>query len=140
VGTVAEAAKVGQTIKRLRRESGMSLSELAARSEVSKGYLWKLERGEAEMRPSAKTLYKIARALGTSMSALMGKAVLVEEPVKIPASLRKFAKEARLGERDEAMLAQVNFRGKQPERPEDWALIWHAIRRSVPDGSGRGRR
>jgi transcriptional regulator with XRE-family HTH domain len=134
------AARVGQEIKRLREESGMSLSELAARSGVSKGYLWKLERGDAEVRPSAKTLYKIARALGTSMSALMGKAVLVDGPVEIPKSLRKFAKEANLRERDETMLAQVNFRGRQPEKPEDWALIWHAIRRSVPEGSGRSQR
>ena len=130
---MAEAAKIGQRIQRLREDSELSLGQLADRSKVSKGYLWKLESGETEARPSADTLYKIARALGTSMSALIGKSVLVDEPSEIPESLEKFAETEGLRERDKAMLAQINFRGEQPRNPEDWALIWYAIRRSVPD-------
>lgn len=36
---------------------------------VSKGYLWNLEKGETDGRPSGRTLYQIARALGTSKKA-----------------------------------------------------------------------
>jgi transcriptional regulator with XRE-family HTH domain len=111
------------------------LSQLAQAADVSKGYLWKLEDGKTDVRPSGNTLYKISRALGTSMSALMGREVLVDDPAQIPASLKRFARDEGLRERDVAMLAQVNFRGRQPERPEDWAFIWHAIKRSVPDRS-----
>lgn len=84
-------------------------------------------------RPSAETLYRIARALGTSMSELMGRSVLVDQAEELPQALIEFAEDEGLGERDKAMLAQINFRGKQPERPEDWAFIWHAIRRSIPE-------
>jgi transcriptional regulator with XRE-family HTH domain len=128
---MAEAARIGQRIQKLRVESGRSLSQLARDADVSKSYIWKLEHGESEGRPSGKTLYKIARALGTSMSELIGKAVLVDEPEEVPDGLRKFAARAGLRPRDVQMLAQVNFRGKQPQEPEDWAFVWDAIKRSV---------
>ncbi|HEX2393125.1 MAG TPA: helix-turn-helix transcriptional regulator [Solirubrobacterales bacterium] len=130
---MADATKTGQEIKERREQIGYSLSQLAERAEISKGYLWKLESGDAEVRPSAETLYRIARALGTSMSELMGRSVLVDQAEELPQALIEFAEDEGLGERDKAMLAQINFRGKQPERPEDWAFIWHAIRRSIPE-------
>lgn len=136
---MAEAQNIGREIRRHRVESGRSLGRLAEDAGVSKGYLWKLEKGDVEARPSAETLYKISRALGTSMSALMGKSVLVDDPSELPPALITFADQEGLGARDRAMLAQINFRGKQPEDPEDWAFIWHAIRRSVPE-SERARR
>ncbi len=122
---------LGATIKRLRDEQELSLSQLAKDAEVSKGYLWKLEDGEADVRPSGDTLYKVARALGTSMSELLGKAVLVDAPTEAPPGLAEFANSERLRDRDVAMLAQVNFRGRQPDSPEDWSLVWSAIKRSV---------
>jgi transcriptional regulator with XRE-family HTH domain len=129
---MAEVARIGQTIQRLREESDLSLSQLAREAGISKSYIWKLEHGESESRPSGETLYKIARALGTSMSELIGQAVLVDEPVEISRSLQKFADAEGLRPRDIQMLAQVNFRGRQPEKPEDWAFVWSAIKRSVP--------
>jgi transcriptional regulator with XRE-family HTH domain len=128
---MAEAVRIGQTIQRLREESGLSLSQLAKDARISKSYIWKIEQGKSDSRPSGKTLYKIARALGTSMSELIGQAVLVDEPTEVPDSLKKFAKKAHLRDRDVQMLAQVNFRGKQPEDPEDWEFVWSAIKRSV---------
>lgn len=130
---MVEAAGVGAQIRRQREKSGRSLSQLADDAEISKGYLWKLEQEKADVRPSADTLYKIARALGTSMSSLIGKSVLVEEPSDLPQSLVEFADSEELGERDRAMLAQINFRGKQPEQIEDWAFIWSAIKRSISE-------
>ncbi|HXF00094.1 MAG TPA: helix-turn-helix transcriptional regulator [Solirubrobacterales bacterium] len=135
---MAEVARIGQRIQELREESGLSVSQLAKDSGISKSYVWKLERGESESRPSGDTLYKIARALGTSMSELIGRSVLVDSPIEIPRSLTKFAKDENLRDRDVAMLTQVNFRGKQPETPEDWAFVWHAIKRSVPTKSRSG--
>lgn len=141
---MAEAAGIGEEIKRRRQESERSISQLAEDAGISKGYLWKLEQGDVEVRPSAETLYKISRALGTSMSALIGKAVLVDEPGELPESLVRFADSEGLGDRDRAMLAQINFRGKQPSREEDWSFIWNAIKRSVPEPtpgrSGRPRK
>ncbi len=128
----AEAAKVGQRIQKLREDHDLSLSQFARNAGISKGYLWKLERGDVDVRPSGETLFKLARALGVSISALIGQSVLVDEPEDIPVSLQKFADEEGLGEQEKAMLAQVNLRGEQPTDPDDWAFIWHAIKRSVP--------
>lgn len=130
-----EAAPVaaGTRIKELREEAGLSLSRLAQEADVSKGYLWSLEKGDTEARPSGMTLYRIAGALGTTMSDLLGKSVLADEPpsTMITPALRDFAEREGLTERDLKMLAAVNFRGRQPEDADSWALVWQAIKHSV---------
>lgn len=124
---------IGERIKTLREEAGFSLSGLASATEVSKGYLWSLEKGETNARPSGQTLYQIARVLGVTMSELMGQAVLADPvaPRKVPASLREFAEREGLRDRDVKMLAAVNFRGQQPKDADSWEFVWQAIRRSV---------
>jgi transcriptional regulator with XRE-family HTH domain len=129
--------QIARTIRERREEIGMSLNELARTSGVSKGYLWKLEQGEGTSRPSGRSLYKIAGALDTSMSQLLGREVMVDSPQEIPNSLKAFAKEHSLGDREVNMLASIRYRGRQPEKKEDWAFLWDAIQRSVPKRSGR---
>jgi transcriptional regulator with XRE-family HTH domain len=126
--------KVGERIRTRREEARLSLSGLAQRAKISKGYLWSLEKGETDARPSGRTLYAIAEALGTTMSDLLGRELLVEQPSEIPASLRDFAEEAGLTETDVHMLAAVNFRGRRPTDHDGWALVWHAIQMSVRGG------
>lgn len=65
-------ARIGDRIRERRAETKLSISALADRAKVSKGYLWSLEKGETDARPSGRTLYKIAEALGTTMSDLLG--------------------------------------------------------------------
>lgn len=50
---------------------------------------------------------------------------------KPPKSLRDFAADEGLTERDINMLTSVNFRGQQPKDRDGWALVWQAIRASV---------
>jgi transcriptional regulator with XRE-family HTH domain len=119
---------VGARIRERREQARLSLSGLAEKAGVSKGYLWNLEKGEAKSRPSGQTLYRIAQALGTTMSDLMGHQLLVDAPRDIPDSLRDFAKEEGLTDADIHMLAAVNFRGQQPADHESWALVWQAIK------------
>lgn len=129
----AAPVAVGARIKQLREEAGLSLSRLAHDADVSKGYLWSLEKGDTEARPSGKTLYRIAGALGTTMSDLLGKSILADEPPStvITPALKGFAEREGLTERDLKMLAAVNFRGRQPEDADSWALVWQAIKHSV---------
>jgi transcriptional regulator with XRE-family HTH domain len=119
---------VGARIKELREQARLSLSALAEQADVSKGYLWSLEKGNAKSRPSGQTLYRIARALGTTMSELLGHELLVDTPRDIPGSLREFAEREHLTEADMTMLAAVNFRGQQPRDADSWALVWQAIK------------
>lgn len=134
IGAVSEPEGiVGERIKLRREEAGLSLNALAHQAGVSKGYLWSLEKGEPSARPSGDTLYRIAEALGTTMSDLLGRRLLsqAQPQVEISESLRDFAKREGLTPRDVQMLASVNFRGKRPETHESWALIWGAIKASV---------
>lgn len=57
--------KIGQKIKRLRQEKGLTQEELATRSELSKGFISQLERDLTS--PSLTTLDDILECLGTSL-------------------------------------------------------------------------
>jgi XRE family transcriptional regulator, master regulator for biofilm formation len=124
---------IGEQIRLRRIEAGLSLTALAEKAGVAKSYLSNLESGNANARPSGQTLYKIANALGTTMSDLLGTRLLVEPTRAVPDSLREFAESAHLSERDVEMLSGINFRGKQPSDPESWSFIWKVIRTSVDD-------
>lgn len=121
---------IGKRIQRLRVEKGMTLSGLAARAGISKGYLWSMESGTAESRPSATTLYGIAKALGVTVADLLGQPALILTVTDIPPELREFADAERLPESDVQMLAGVQFRGERPRSVERWRFIYNAIRHS----------
>ena len=57
---------IGQKIKRLRIKNGLTLEELASRSELTKGFLSQVERNLTS--PSITTLNDILEALGTSLA------------------------------------------------------------------------
>ena len=142
---------LGKRLKQARELRGGSLSGLAARANVSKSYLAKLERGEIE-NPGLKTLHGIARALELTLSDLLPRAVgetaepqpggdsavAVHERLLegLPPGLRQFLdqKEAE-GERLPAdvvrSLASIQFRGKKPQEVEDWRFLYDAIIRSL---------
>lgn len=120
---------IGDRICKYRREAGLSLNQLATSAQVSKGYLWSLEN-EPDKRPSAETLYAIAEALGVTMSTLLGRRLLAEPPTDIPVSLREFANDKGLPEKDVRMLAGIEFRGVRPQTRERWEHIYNAIRMS----------
>jgi transcriptional regulator with XRE-family HTH domain len=61
----------------------MSLPDLAEQAGISKSYIWNLENKPEHQRPSAETLYALAKALGTTMAALLGRQVLNEPTVEI---------------------------------------------------------
>ena len=57
---------IGHKIKQLRIQKGLTLEELASRSELTKGFLSQTERNLTS--PSIATLNDIVEALGTSLS------------------------------------------------------------------------
>jgi transcriptional regulator with XRE-family HTH domain len=128
---MADLPVVGERIRQRREELGWSLSRLAEEANVSKGYIWSIEKGDTKARPSGETLYRIADALGVTMSDLLGRQLLVGASNERPPELLKFAKREQLPETDIEMLASINFRGKRPASEKDWEFIYRAIRASV---------
>ncbi|MBQ9047839.1 MAG: helix-turn-helix transcriptional regulator [Solobacterium sp.] len=57
---------IGRRIRQLRVQNGLTLEELASRTELTKGFLSQLERNLAS--PSIQTLEDIAEALGTTLA------------------------------------------------------------------------
>ena len=123
--------QLGDRIRRYREDKGFSLSELAKRADVSKGYVWSLENEADHNRPSAQTLYAIAKALGVTMSDLLGEKLIVEPDWNVPPSLRDFADEIGLLQADVQMLASIKFRGEKPKTRDRWRHIYEAIRMSA---------
>ena len=71
-GEVEAAVSLGERIKALRTERGVSLRGLAERASMSAGFLSEVERNLAD--PSVASLLRIAEALGVAAASL------VEEP------------------------------------------------------------
>jgi transcriptional regulator with XRE-family HTH domain len=123
---------VGQRIAHYRKDAALTFSQLAKATGLSKSYLSELESGRGSaQKPSAETLYAIARALGVTMADLLGKPVLVQHDEEPPESLLRFAKQQHLPQSDIRMLASIQFRGEKPKTPERWAFIYQAIKSSA---------
>jgi transcriptional regulator with XRE-family HTH domain len=124
-------SEFGARLRKYREESGLSLSALAERTELSKGYLSSLENNHEPRRPSAEVLYTLAKTLGVTMSDLMGRQLLPAASPDVPTSLADFAAEEGLNQADISMLASIQFRGEQPRTPERWRYIYQSIRNSI---------
>jgi transcriptional regulator with XRE-family HTH domain len=61
--------KVGRNIAGIRNKKGLSQSELSTHAEIEKATLGHIETGTRN--PTIKTLYKIAKALGVSLTELV---------------------------------------------------------------------
>jgi len=120
-------------IRQRRIEQHLSLSELARRAKVSKGYLSQLEKNADGPRPSADVLYRIAFVLGTSVGALLEKQIVKmnDELTDLPYELRRFALAEHLTDEEIKMLALIEYRGQQPNTADDWRFIYEAIKRSA---------
>ncbi len=122
---------ISERIRRFRDDTGLSLTALAGKAGISKSYLHRLESGAVDApRPSGKTLYALAEALGVTMSDLLGRKLLVPNSTEVPEALRAFAEEEDLPESDVRMLASIEFRGEQPRTVERWRYIYNAIEMS----------
>lgn len=80
---------LGQKIKTLRQQLGLSLDELAEQTDTSKSYLWELENRE-ERKPSGEKLSRIALELGVTAEYLLNDAAGPDEDVQRTAFFRKF--------------------------------------------------
>ncbi len=60
---------IGEKLRKLRQEKGLSLDELATITQSSKSYLWELEKGTKN--PSAEKLSELAKYFGVTLDYLM---------------------------------------------------------------------
>lgn len=63
---------IGKTIKKIRKSQGITLSQLAERSNISKSYLSNIERN-VNQNPSVQIVEKIAQVLKVDCGTLLKK-------------------------------------------------------------------
>lgn len=71
---------VGEKVKNLRLKMGLTQEELAERSDLTKGFISQLERGNTS--PSVDTMTHIVRALGTNLAEFFSETA--SEPIIYP--------------------------------------------------------
>jgi DNA-binding XRE family transcriptional regulator/mannose-6-phosphate isomerase-like protein (cupin superfamily) len=81
LGDTAAGSRLGETVRRLRKDRGLTLVELARAASLSHSFLSQLERGRS--RPSMSSLHRIAQALGTTQPALMAAAETDQPRVEV---------------------------------------------------------
>lgn len=126
-----EPGELGARIRTERERLGMSLSNLAEASGLSKAYLVRLET-DPDSNPSLQVLVRIAEALDLTAADLVGRprVTLAEEP-EIPTPLRVFADEAGLSQSEVRTLASIRWRrGEAPQTPQRWRYIYDSLRAS----------
>ncbi len=121
-------------IKTLRTAKELSVAELAQMAGVSPPYLWQIENG-AKKNPSGEVLKRLAAALSTTVAEIIGTSLVIPKDTlkRIPPSLKRLAgkkaKELDFRQEDIEMLTTIHFRGKRPDKEEDWELIFLFLKR-----------
>ena len=64
-----ESEKLGENLKRIRTEKGISQGEISRILDVDKGFISNIEAGKTN--PTLATIAKIAKAIGVSVGELM---------------------------------------------------------------------
>lgn len=75
---------IGETLRGLRTERGLTLKEVAEGAHVSISYLAEIERGEKD--PSSRVLQSIAGGLGMEVSELLVCIASAFEPQAVPSA------------------------------------------------------
>lgn len=129
---------LARRIREERERAELTLDQLAEKAQVSKTYLWELEKDvNGVKKPSADVLLRIAEALSITIADLLAlPAVRVDETnVNLSPSLiefRDWMKKVKepLSEDDLRDLATMRFRGGQPKTKDDWHDLYRLMKRS----------
>ncbi len=124
-------------LREAREAAGLTLEELAEKAEVSKTYLWELEKDEAgEKKPSADVLLRVANALSVTLADILGLPTVrvKEKKAVISRSLLEFKERMdslgkSLSDEDVQDLASMSFRGGRPRTVDAWHELYFTLER-----------
>ena len=110
----------GERLQRYRDRAGFSLERLANEVESTKSYMWELEN-KPNIRPSADLVYRIAKALDTTVGVLMGEDEPDDAiPTDLPDGDRVFFRD---------------YRELKPQTKKQLADIMDVLKRENDEGS-----
>jgi transcriptional regulator with XRE-family HTH domain len=124
---------VGDRVRELRLRQGQGVLSLARRAGISKAYMIKLEKGEAN--PSEEVIKRLAAALDVSAAVLLGEAPLTDS--ELAPSLREFVESDSPEPDILAAMRALDFHGHPPQTAREWRQIYRVIKAltdTVPEG------
>jgi XRE family transcriptional regulator of biofilm formation len=127
-----DAAPIGPRLRAERTRVGLSHARLAQLTGLSKTYLIRLETDPAS-NPSLEVLHRIAEALDITVADLISAPRVQFKPddAPLPPSLRAFADQAKLSQRQLRTLASIRWRkGEEPQTDERWRFILNSLQAS----------
>jgi len=117
----------GKRVRDRRIHEGLSQEELAEKVRISRNYLSQIERGQAT-NLSLQVVDRINEVLGLKTEAKAGTG---DGEQQLPPGLAEYARLVDLSPDDIAMLARLQYRGRQPTTPRDWAILYNIIRATL---------
>jgi len=126
-----QATAFGDRVRKRREAEGLTQDELAKEVGISRYYLGQIERGKVK-----NFSLEVARRLSNKLGLPMSEALDADDtlPGTIPDSLRQFAEESNVAPQDIAMLARIEYRGHQPQTPEQWHVLYTTIKAMTGNG------
>ena len=140
---MAEPGTVGERLRHVRTQRGLSLDALANQSGVSKSFLWGVENDKSGI--SGERLLQVANVLGASLDYLLKgeRTPGMEQPrsVEIPRELGELAEERHLTYRQTLALLEINgsivARRRGGGRPQmtkhDWERLYEGVESFLED-------
>ncbi len=126
----------GERLRWLRVRRGMSLDQLASKAEISRAYLWKLEK-KPDANPSIDLVEKLAKALEVAPAELLDdQSAAVGGGPSIPQALKELQNRRGLTRQEVEDLARIQFRGRRPTTADDWELIYLQLKSILGDEGG----
>ena len=105
------STKLGDKVRTLRKDCGLTLDELASAAGMSKSYLWELENRPAP-NPSAEKLDALARVLGQPVAYFLSDETAAPEEVHMDEAFFRNYKE--LDSAGKQMMRQIISSFKKP--------------------------
>ena len=133
-----EPQSVGERLRYVREQQGLSLDRLADKSGVSKSFLSGVENNKSGI--SGENLLKVANALGASLDYLLRgqptSGTKESRSVEIPSELGELAEERQLTYGETVALLEVNQSlvarrrrtGQAHMSKDDWEKLYEGVR------------
>jgi transcriptional regulator with XRE-family HTH domain len=126
---------LGERLRLLRKEKGLSLRKAAVSVDLSVAYIFRLEADDAN--PSLNVLERLAKVYGVTLEELTAGTRETSRPLQLTPGLQDFISDYRetfpeLGDPDwQRMLSNIRLRGRYPETKEDWLPLFLELRRAL---------
>ena len=128
--------KLGERLRRIRKEHQLTLKDLSERADLSVPYLSDMER--SVVNPSIETLQKVAKAYDMTVQALFTGVEDLGESARedYPAGFSDFLQDPDYKDEIDSdwkeFLIGLDFRGKRPSSKREWVELHLNLRRIFP--------